>query len=281
MASPQLENGYTPISNELYEQLLLFNFPSPSPLKIMLFLIRKIYGFQKTEDYISLTQISEKTNLSRQTVVSSIEWLCNSNMVLKVKFSQKGTMYKIQKDYEKWVVNAPRLVKAGRLLVVYAPRPQVVNAPRHTKENINKYKINSVTNVTSPLILTKTFMDEIEYISLDEKPVKGKYGNKVMAVLARCYLKTAGIEVGTTFDASKYAKGLSKIYQECGKDADEAMRHIQVAGEYFNSKGLSWTPEAVWRDWELIEGWKSKDKQKVLEKMSEKDRILAILDNKI
>lgn len=141
------------------------------------------------------------------------------------------------------------------------------------ENNENKY---TVAHATEPLILTKEFM-EIEYIPIDEKPSKSKYGSKVMAVLARHYLKTAGIDFEGTFNASKYSKGLSKIYQECGKDADEAMRRIQVAGDYFNSKGLSWTPEAVWRDWELIEGWKQKDKQVVISKMTEEERILSIL----
>lgn len=91
-----------------------------------------------------------------------------------------------------------------------------------------------------------------------------KYGRKTMFLLAACYLKTAGIEIpaGGTYDASKIAKSLSKIYHECGEDADEAMRRIREAGEYFNSKGLAWTPEAVWRDWELIQVWKSKDQAK-------------------
>jgi hypothetical protein len=35
-----------------------------------------------------------------------------------------------------------------------------------------------------------------------------------------------------------------------------------VAGAYFNSKGLAWTPEAVWRNWELITKWKQNDEDK-------------------
>jgi len=91
------------------------------------------------------------------------------------------------------------------------------------------------------------------------------YAQKTMHRLAYHYLQVAGIEIapGECYDANKIAKGLSKIYNECGKNEEEAKRRITEAGEYFNSKGLSWTPEAVWRDWELIRSWKKKEQKEV------------------
>lgn len=87
---------------------------------------------------------------------------------------------------------------------------------------------------------------------------------KVMHRLAYHYLKVAGIELaeGETYDANKIARGLSKIYHQCNKDEDKAKAMITEAGEYFNSKELSWTPEAVWRDIELIRGWKKQEEDK-------------------
>lgn len=85
--------------------------------------------------------------------------------------------------------------------------------------------------------------------------------HKVMARLAHHYLKVAGIEIepGETYDANKLLRGLSAVYKQAKKDETEAKRMITVAGEYFNSKNLSWTPIAVWRDWELIQSWIKKD----------------------
>ena len=85
---------------------------------------------------------------------------------------------------------------------------------------------------------------------------------KVMHRLAYHYLQVAGIELeaGERYDANKIARGLSAIYRECGKNEEEAKRRITIAGEYFNSKGLSWTPQAVWRDWELVQSWIKKEK---------------------
>ena len=102
---------------------------------------------------------------------------------------------------------------------------------------------------------------EPEYI----KKAKTKYGSKVMFILARCYLDAAGIEIpaGQSYDAAKIARGLSKLLHQF-KDPDRVMEVIREAGDYFNSKGLSWTPEAVWRDWEMIQSWKAKEAPLVL-----------------
>lgn len=78
-----------------------------------------------------------------------------------------------------------------------------------------------------------------------------------MAFLARVYLEAKGITLGPgeVYDANKIAKGLSKVYQEAGKDQNLAAARIRVGGKYFDSKKLDWTPEAVWRRWEDIKKW--------------------------
>lgn len=106
MASPQKENGYTPIANEILQQIV--NTPLlGSEFQILLFIIRKTYGFQKKEDWISITQFQKSTGLSRPTVVKSIKNLIHRNMIFKTKSYD----YSFNKDYEKWIVNTPLLVK--------------------------------------------------------------------------------------------------------------------------------------------------------------------------
>ena len=115
MANVQLENGYTQIANELLEELVKFNFPSASPLKIMLFSIRKCYGYKKKCDCISYTQFEKGTNLSRPTIAHWLNWLVKSLLLVKgVKLSKNGYYYTINKDYHKWkqVVKPLELVKA-------------------------------------------------------------------------------------------------------------------------------------------------------------------------
>lgn len=87
---------------------------------------------------------------------------------------------------------------------------------------------------------------------------------KIMSRLAYHYLDVAGIELeeGEVYDANKISRGLSAVYKQAGNDEEKAKDMITVAGEFFNSKNLSWTPIAVWRDWEMIRVWRKNDKSK-------------------
>ncbi len=106
MASPQAENGHTKIANEILEQLVKTGLLG-SEWNIVIWVIRKTYGYQKKEDWISLTQFEKATNLSRPTVVKTLKNLVNRGLL--VKRDKLG--YSFEKDYEKWVVNTAKLVK--------------------------------------------------------------------------------------------------------------------------------------------------------------------------
>ncbi len=70
-------------------------------------MVRKTYGFGKKTDRISLSQFQLGTDLSRPTVIKTIKNLLLKNMLVKGPL----LLYGIQKDWEKWVVNPPLLVK--------------------------------------------------------------------------------------------------------------------------------------------------------------------------
>ncbi|BBL69817.1 replication protein [Methylogaea oryzae] len=63
MASPQTEDGYIRIANELLDAILMFPF-SKRQLKVVLALIRKIYGFNKKADDLASSQLSTLTGLN-------------------------------------------------------------------------------------------------------------------------------------------------------------------------------------------------------------------------
>jgi len=106
MASPQKENGFTPIANEILEKLVNTALLG-SEFQILYCIIRKTYGFQKKNDWISLTQFESATGLSRPTVVKSLKNLVSRNMIMK---SDK-CYYSFNKNWESWVVNTALLVK--------------------------------------------------------------------------------------------------------------------------------------------------------------------------
>ncbi len=105
MASPQKENGYTAIANDLYDAIIRWHLSSYE-ISIVWCVIRKTYGWQKKEDWISLSQFVEATSISKPHICRALNLLLKQKILIKRK---KGiiSLYGIQKDYDKWVVLPP------------------------------------------------------------------------------------------------------------------------------------------------------------------------------
>ena len=116
----QVENGnYTRIVNEVIDKLVTFPFPDQTgvPLKIILFVIRKTWGFNKKEDIISITQFQKALGASRPTIIHWLEYPVKARLLVKgEQLGQTGTVYRFNKysDNWEWVVKGSLLVK-GRL----------------------------------------------------------------------------------------------------------------------------------------------------------------------
>lgn len=110
MASPQLENGYTKIANELIEALCRY-VSNPSYLRIGLIIIRLTYGWGRKEAVINLKSIATKLGLGQEYVKNIVVEMENDGM-LKVDY-EKPYEAKIVfvKDYEQW-----KFVKTWQLL---------------------------------------------------------------------------------------------------------------------------------------------------------------------
>lgn len=113
----QVENGnFTRVVNVILEKLALFPFPSKTglPLKLTLYVIRKTWGYNKKEDYISLTQFEKAVRSNRPSVVHWLDYLVKANILVKGRqLPTKGTLYRFNKYWEqwKWGVKVRKLVK--------------------------------------------------------------------------------------------------------------------------------------------------------------------------
>lgn len=110
MASPQIEDGYTRIANELLDALFRFDF-SKRQYKVVLYVIRRTYGFHKTKDIITNGEIAEATGLNRRNVISTISELVEMNVlqVEKSGVSVRGgevSYVGINKRYTLWATGA-------------------------------------------------------------------------------------------------------------------------------------------------------------------------------
>lgn len=133
----QVENGhFTRIVNPLLENLIKVPFKG-CELSIAIFIIRKTYGFNKIEDEISISQIMQGVNRSRQTVVTGLKNLQLVNILRLVKKGNaKGVsnIWAINKYYNTWkVVNMVRLVKRN-VKPSLMEAQNLVKTGRHTKD---------------------------------------------------------------------------------------------------------------------------------------------------
>lgn len=96
MASPQVENGYTRLANELLEAILNFPF-SGAQLKVLLALVRASYGWARKHAPLSRGQIARMCRIRRDRVGVAIRELKSMNII-----NEEAGAFLIEKDYELW-----------------------------------------------------------------------------------------------------------------------------------------------------------------------------------
>lgn len=104
MANPQRENGHTQINHETMEAILDHAF-SLLELKVILCVLRKTWGWDKKEDFISNGQIAKATNIARRHVIETISKLVTKNVLLVTKKALGNVtvnLIKFNKDHESW-----------------------------------------------------------------------------------------------------------------------------------------------------------------------------------
>jgi len=99
-AGPQVENGYTKIANELLDAVLQFGF-SKRQMAVLFAIVRKTYGFNKTEDDMTVTQLAQVSGLARQNASSALSELESIGAVSK-RDGHYGYVLKINKNYQTW-----------------------------------------------------------------------------------------------------------------------------------------------------------------------------------
>jgi phage replication O-like protein O len=104
--SPQKENGYTPIANEIMEALMRVNL-SPAETRVLWFLFRKTYGWNKKSDRIPLSQFSQATGIERRNVHRALKKLSSKQMIAIVQTDDRmAATYRFQKDYSRWKLSS-------------------------------------------------------------------------------------------------------------------------------------------------------------------------------
>jgi len=104
------------VPDEIFDKLL--SYLSPSELKVLLYLVRRTFGFKKNSDSISLSQIcngiktrtgkiiDSGTGLSRPAVIKALKVLEGNNVIL----TRRGQNYKGEKQTNTYSLNVTHKV---------------------------------------------------------------------------------------------------------------------------------------------------------------------------
>lgn len=252
MASPQKENGAVQIANELLEKIIEFDYPSASPLKILMFIIRKTYGFNKKSDYISLTQIQLKTGLSIPTIVHWLDWLVKSLLVLKGESSQKGTVLAINKDYDQWVLKPLQVLKRSppRYLNPFNTQKTI-----YTKDNIVDSPNGSSTVTSKPMNYEELNDGEVIYDSEDTPKKKDTFGRFPARISVEYCKLTGNNKASAHLKAGKELMRLAlKEYPEDTQEQHftEIVSRMKIAKIHYENLP---TPIYEWSLGKIVEKW--------------------------
>jgi phage replication O-like protein O len=121
MASPQVEEGFTKIANELLDAILKHGF-SKRQMAVMFAIIRKTYGYNKIEDDMTVTQLADAAGLSRSHASEALKELSDNTGAVLKRDGRHGYLLKINKNYKQWT-----RTKTGRVPKQDGQRPKTGN----------------------------------------------------------------------------------------------------------------------------------------------------------
>lgn len=143
MANPQPDQ-FTKLSNELLDALCSVRVPGEA-MQILLFILRKTYGFNQKKDKISLKQFAEATGMPRPTCSRGIKKLGEMNLILISKKSYISE-YSINKDYETWKVLSKKITVEDQKSVIKNDNSSLSKMITPVIKNDNKTVIKNDTH---------------------------------------------------------------------------------------------------------------------------------------
>lgn len=219
MANPQKENGYTPVANEILEQICKLKL-NGTQYKILLIVWRFTYGFSRKEHGLSEGFISRAIETDKRQTRRELNELINLNIVKVLKEATFTTtrVISFNKHYNQWNIERPQRVKElGEGELDHSPEGEKAHSP---EGELDHQENNIKTNIKQAT----------------PRPQKHKYG-EYQHVLLTDDEKDRLI--------SEYGEG---IFNRCIKKLDE---YIEVKKPKYDNHNLvirKWVIKAVQED---------------------------------
>ncbi|MEW6417625.1 MAG: replication protein [Nitrospirota bacterium] len=166
MASPQVEDGYTKIANELLEAMARIRIPG-EPRQVFDVVLRRTYGFNKKADAISLSQFCLATGLKRNTICRAVQKLLSLNLITK-KETTLSTLYAINKDFETWKPLPKKRLVVPKKRIIITKKENNCTQKRDIQKKYKKKKKNISSEILelSNLLADKILINNPKHRSL-------------------------------------------------------------------------------------------------------------------
>jgi len=266
MASPQIDKGYTKIANEILEKL--YEIPiDREPMRIVLFVLRKTYGWGKKRDRISLSQFVSALKKDRSTICRDIRKLINMKIIIRIQ-DDNGSEYEFNKNYDSWEVVAPtprgtndNRVVAPVTIDPVAPTPHTKE--NNTKETIQKKESKNKNFSTTPKPNTEKGWRDVRRVEAGKEPSKTPRSEKQIETFEALKWKDYFREQGH----SQHGMQFFKVKNE--KREKVVSKLVITAAKEVDMKGLiDWWFEGAgeWAEYEPEQCFSSKTLERFLNK---------------
>jgi phage replication O-like protein O len=169
MVSPQTEDGYTRIANQIMDNLPRFKL-NGTQLRILLVILRQTYGFRRKEHALSITFIAGAMDASKSQVDRELTALIERNIVQVVSGGGRSTrVLRFNKDYSSWINE--RCTRNGGQEQSTLQNEDSLSAkigtdlPSKTRTKERK-KENSKENTSSPRNKKPTYSEDSRYFQM-------------------------------------------------------------------------------------------------------------------
>jgi len=148
MANPQIENGFTPIANEIMEQLARVNL-SPYESSLLWFLLRRTYGWKKKSDWISLSQFSRGVVLDRRLVHRTLKRMEKKGIIAVDRGDTNHPRYGFVKDSSAWNTPVRNVIRTDDESVIRGDDKKTESVIR-TDDGVSSVEMMKVSSVQTP-----------------------------------------------------------------------------------------------------------------------------------
>lgn len=237
MVSPQLENGYTKIANEIIDALARTKLSSQES-RILFAIFRKTYGYNKKQDWISNSQLEQITGIHRSHCANTISKLKCRKIVTKT-----GNKIQFNKLYSQWLV-LPKQVTSEVLPKQVQVLPKQALGVTQTGTHKRQY---TKDNNTKEILQSNDCGKQINLLMDEFKIINPaiNFGNKTQRNAIEWFLKEFGEEKALGFikaaiavHGKPYAPRITTPYQL--KEKLSELDSFYKQQNIINNKGQSY-----------------------------------------